>query len=280
MRLLSIDVGIKNLAYCLLDKHRVSAWGVVDLVQNEEILCDDISKNKKCGAKARFVKDSKHYCLRHAKKQSYLIPTKELKRPVLNKMTTEQLRECADKYSVLYSKESKKKQLVQEICTFVSSQCFDEIEQVNTNDVGLVAVGKSLKKHFDAIFSESTDIDYIVIENQISPIANRMKTLQGMIAQYFIMRNPDYGIEFVSSANKLKHGGDADDSADVGGGEKTSYNQRKKEGIRRCENIVKRDYTEWYQFFVNNKKKDDLADAMLQGMWYLNARETKNVQTI
>ena len=249
-------------------------------MQDTEVICDDTSKNKKCNAKARFVKDNRHYCLRHAKKQTYLIPTKELRRPALNKMTMDQLRECADKYSVVYSKESKKKQIVQDVCTFVSNQCFDEVEQVNTSDVGLVDIGKSLRKHFDTIFPDPDAIDCIVIENQISPIANRMKTLQGMIAQYFIMRNSEYRIEFVSAANKLKYCCELDDANTTSIVEKTTYNQRKKEGIRRCENIVKRDYTEWYQFFVNNKKQDDLADAMLQGVWYLSVNQTKNSQTI
>ena len=32
-------------------------------------------------------------------------------------------------------------------------------------------------------------ITHVFIENQISPIANRMKTIQGMLAQYFIMKS-------------------------------------------------------------------------------------------
>ena len=32
-------------------------------------------------------------------------------------------------------------------------------------------------------------IDYVIIENQIGPLAIRMKTIQGMIVQYFIMSN-------------------------------------------------------------------------------------------
>ena len=28
--------------------------------------------------------------------------------------------------------------------------------------------------------------------------------------------------------------------------------------------IKEKNYTEWYQFFINNKKKDDLSDAFLK----------------
>ena len=48
------------------------------------------------------------------------------------------------------------------------------------------------------------DIDRVIIENQISPIANRMKTVQGMLSQYFLMSNDKLDIEFISSINKLK----------------------------------------------------------------------------
>lgn len=46
-------------------------------------------------------------------------------------------------------------------------------------------------------------IDAILIENQIGNLAGRMNVLQGMISQYFIMRNIT-NIEFISATNKLK----------------------------------------------------------------------------
>ena len=102
-----------------------------------------------------------------------------------------------------------------------------------------------------------------------------MKTLQGMIAQYFIMRNGNINIEFVSAVNKLK---DLDETDEVSHGDDSnkivsniSYNQRKKIGVEKCGKLIKeKNYTEWYQFFINNKKKDDLSDAFLQGIWYIH----------
>ena len=109
-------------------------------------------------------------------------------------------------------------------------------------------------------------IDCVIIENQISPIANRMKTLQGMIAQYFIMRDVHF-IEFVSAANKLKKHMK---------NKKSTYSERKKMSIE----LVKEQFgvnpkiTEWNELFVKHTKKDDLADCFLQGLWYL---EDKNM---
>ena len=68
--------------------------------------------------------------------------------------------------------------------------------------ISLIKLGVKVKEKYDKIFKDYT-IDKIVIENQISPIAGRMKALQAMITQYFI----DCGItdiHYISSANKLK----------------------------------------------------------------------------
>ena len=143
---------------------------------------------------------------------------------------------------------------------------FMQIDVVSANDIDLVALGRALKVRFDSLFNNVVGLDRVVIENQISPIANRMKTLQGMIAQYFIMKNDAVRIEFVSASNKLKFVLDKEEKEDTDG---LTYNQRKKLGVKRCECFIKDTYLEWYQFFTNNKKKDDLADAFLQGKWYL-----------
>ena len=51
----------------------------------------------------------------------------------------------------------------------------------------MVTLGKNMKGVFDEIMCDVSGIEIVLIENQISPIANRMKTIQGMIMQYFIM---------------------------------------------------------------------------------------------
>ena len=104
-------------------------------------------------------------------------------------------------------------------------------------------------------------IDYVLIENQISTIATRMKTLQGMITQYFIMRDIK-NIEFISSSNKLKEFLDK---------KKTTYAERKKMGITITKEIINQsDMLHcWDETFSSSKKKDDLADCFLQGRWFI-----------
>jgi hypothetical protein len=89
-----------------------------------------------------------------------------------------------------------------------------------------------------------------------------MKTIQGMIVQYFIMSNLNVSnIEFISAANKLK---------DCDAKDKEKYSDRKKLGIAKCLGILTDDFRfhEHLGYFNSHKKKDDLSDAFLQGMWY------------
>jgi hypothetical protein len=137
------------------------------------------------------------------------------------------------------------------------------IAGAKANDMDLVQIGIAMRKAFDEELKQHlSSITHIVIENQISPIANRMKTLQGMIAQYFIMHEKTQ-ITFVSAANKLK--GHTDIETDL-----SSYASRKKEGINVTLKLLNERCPDWLPHFTKHKKKDDLADAFLQGNWFIH----------
>jgi hypothetical protein len=151
---------------------------------------------------------------------------------------------------------------------------------VNASKLDLVTIGKNIQQKFDDILKGEM-IDTVIIENQISPIANRMKTIQGMIAQYFIMKNNEIRIDFVNASNKLKgvELGQPVLGQPVLGqpvlgqpvlGQNTTYKDRKKMSTEQTKNFLReRGWKEWETFFQENKKKDDLADCFLQALWYL-----------
>ena len=121
-------------------------------------------------------------------------------------------------------------------------KCFQSATETKTKNAGeidLVTIGRAIRRQLDGDASiEGTT--HVIIENQISTIAARMKTIQGMIAQYFIMRFGDgVRIEFVSSHNKLKGFSEATASLmDVATKEptqpKTTYKANKSDGITIC----------------------------------------------
>jgi hypothetical protein len=269
MRILSIDVGIKNLAFCLLENDKIAKWDVINLAAQDAsdgCGCCVVDKNVKCSNLAKFTKNGSHYCLKHAKKQPFQIPTPELKKAFINKQKLQKLYEMADKFGIQYTNTMKKNDIIHELNEYTTSMCFEMVHSVGASEIDLVTIGKNIKKHFDQIFSGEEVFDYVIIENQISPIANRMKTIQGMIAQYFIMTGTCKKIEFVSSVNKLKDIAPADKNV------KLSYGDRKKLGISTCLEIITdtNSYSEWCAYFTSHKKKDDLADSFLQGRWFKN----------
>jgi hypothetical protein len=270
MKILSIDVGIKNLAFCLFDKSetsenfKVSKWDIVNLTEEESLTCGFIEKNVLCNKHAKFKKDEKCYCIKHSKKQQFQIPTSEQKPSFINKQKLAKLFEIADNHNIKYDAKIKKTELVILINDFIAKTYFQTIESKKANEVNLFNIGINIKNKFNEIFKNEGKIDYVIIENQIGPLAIRMKTIQGMIVQYFVMSNLNVQhIEFISASNKLK---------DCDAKEKEKYSDRKKLGISKCLGILTTDFrfNEHVNYFESHKKKDDLSDAFLQGLWFIN----------
>ena len=78
MKILSIDVGIKNLAFCLFelsapDELSILKWNVISLATDAPTYpCGVLDKSKCCGKPAKFTKNNVFFCLKHAKKTKRL----------------------------------------------------------------------------------------------------------------------------------------------------------------------------------------------------------------
>jgi hypothetical protein len=309
MKLLSIDVGIKNLSFCLFNidttNKTIISWDNINLTEKETALCCFIenqtasasasaSKNSKkkskeptnntsCGKLAKFRHNEACYCLKHAKKiDNVMITPADLKLSTIKKKKVADVIALCKKYFIQvpeYNKILKKQDYLDAIEQFVTNKCFQPIEGVaNAGKVDLVTIGKNIQHRFDNLFNES--LDKIIIENQIGPLANKMKTIQGMLSQYFIMKNNNISIEFISATNKIKGielpNNTNDEIKDSTGkkdiGDKKEYKKRKKLGIETCLHIInnQENFSNWKNFVEKHSKKDDLSDCFLQGIWYIN----------
>jgi len=308
-RIISFDVGIKNMAYCILEVTESSAdkkpmitiiaWNILNIASTETSstlpLCQHITTSKKkrdgtctqkiCGKKSKYNKDNYYVCEKHGKSSATLkIPTKQLSERQLQKMKMDALTQLAmveDTKLYITTERMKKQELVTKILTCFKNNYWDknmtQSKTINASKLDLITIGRNLHKELSQLSNISL-ITHVIIENQISPIANRMKTIQGMLAQYFIFHNIPH-IEFVSSSNKLK---DFLKDVNIQTSEQTNYKQHKTDGIQYCKQLLNRYFDEtWLEYLEKYpQKKDDLADCFLQGIWYLNKKIITNAYNL
>lgn len=263
MKVLSIDVGIKNLACCLFsidggENVSIHRWDVLNImtepgggntnigdtaaavpIEPKARRCNYIIKRTKkspgclCNKPATYMTagEQEHYrCTQHAKKESgYIMPVAELTPRAIAKCNMTQLCELAAKYQIAYTKPIKKAALAAVISAYADATCFIAIgsaaagaaatskkkrapADANAQKVCMIKLGRNLKQHLDA-FIGGEFVDHVAIEKQMTA---RMKCIQSMIAQYFIMISPATTVAFVSATHKLEAGDTAKATAAAG----------------------------------------------------------------
>ena len=122
----------------------------------------------------------------------------------------------------------------------------------------------SLRKHLDErpwVLNANT----ILIEKQ--PDRNKkMVSVMHFLHAYFIIKNPDAETILYDARHKIP---------DVAGPGKAQYNKRKKVSIERCEAFIRDGpiNAHWLETFQKSKKKDDLADTVMQALSFVNRKE-------
>lgn len=287
--IISFDIGIKNLAYCIFvltpTSTTVLKWNIAnlikqDVVASKQTLCSCMKPGKKkapdtmCGKKGAFtdsdIASQTVYCAVHAKNSSKIIPCKEMSIPTIRSFKLDELKTFCNTNLIVFAESDKKPDIFLKAETAIKARTLVPIKIVkqNANHVHLVEIGKQIRTQLDEILKDIT-IDIVILENQISPIAGRMNTIQGMLAQYFIMR-PDISsipkIEFISSSGKLKDYKGTEKST-----EKNTYKDHKRDGIAFCRDFMTANagLRTYQDVLESSSKKDDLADCFLQGIYYM-----------
>ena len=108
----------------------------------------------------------------------------------------------------------------------------------------------------------------VIIEQQPSKNA-RMKNLSMLLLNYFAIKYADkiHDVQFVHAKRKLT----VYDGPYIECKLKTRYARNKFYGVCYCRWLIRND-PHWLAYFESHKKKDDLADAYLQGAWYLTKK--------
>uniref|UniRef100_A0A6C0IY50 Mitochondrial resolvase Ydc2 catalytic domain-containing protein n=1 Tax=viral metagenome TaxID=1070528 RepID=A0A6C0IY50_9ZZZZ len=234
-KILSIDVGIKNLAYCILekkdDKFNICNWDIVNILDEKlenQPKCQNILKNKICSKIASYSLNTEplvYYC---------------------DKKTCE--KNINQKYPKCKSKKLKK---------------------ITSKNTSILELGSILLRKLDKKKEVLLDVDEVVIENQPVLKNPTMKSIQIILYTYFIEHgyNIDGRIKNIvlfSARNKLK----LYDGPKVECQKKNDYDKRKFLSVEYTKYYIKDDLKN-NNFFLKHKKKDDLADSFIQGYYYL-----------
>lgn len=354
---ISFDVGMKNLAYCLFQisdditnttDYTILKWEVINLCTPIVKKCNNGGQHE-CLENAKYCKvlnkksiqynddsyDSDieyqgvdniildnnnnddndtyfeednivYYCNKHAKKSNLKIPPSDLDIKKIKKKKLVDISATIEKYNIALNQtyeganvekrqKNTKEKMIEAIEKELDEKYLENIENVRANEVDLVTLGKNMTTELNKFIIsynivpdiktgdargvgdlckmgglEKYKIDIVIIENQISTIASRMKTLQGMIAQYFIMKETPH-IEFISAANKLKM---------FMTKKKTTYTERKLESVEVTKELLEKmpQFEKYKGCLEKNKKKDDLADCFLQGIYYLTLKKMITIE--
>ena len=220
--IISFDVGIINLAYCVMswnetDGLQIYDWNIINMANgNPQLKCS------KCTNKAYYIDecDNNKWCLTHGKTQIRAGKTLERNVTVANVTEFE-----------------------------LKSRLFHALDN---NPIFLVA-------------------NTVLVENQPLKGMEKIRGIGHALFDYFVLRGTiDKGkeyksLQFLNAKNKLT----VYDGPPITCSLKTQYARNKWYAVKYCSWAIQT-LPSILNYFENFKqKKDDLADCMLQGLWYL-----------
>lgn len=253
MRVLSFDVGIRNLAVCLLEgsatRYKVLQWELIDLCGT--------SKCSACKSKAACLLDGKHYCKTHAKAAGGQLRPATLTVGKLKAMKKEVLLQTMASHGVVADAKANKADLVLSLDAALARK-YGATAAAKTRwtavSMPLQDVGHAIRTQVGARPWMWDGVDAVCIEKQMK---SRMIAVQMMLWMLFTERGVPAHV--VSASHKLTVAG----CSDV---KKRTYKQRKTSSVAVC--LTRLD-ARWRTFFDGHAKKDDLGDCLLQGEWFL-----------
>lgn len=237
MTVLTIDVGLKNLAMCImectnskqLDTYNILLWNVYNTLDDDQpALCQATLKNGNvCNKKA---------CLRYTQEKSVITTCK-------THFPKDQTVNVRSKIKV----KTVKDYLLQDITKIILRKI---AEIYNSNQ---------------EVFNK---VDKILIELQ-PKVNNKMKLISHLIYGKFVelYLHTDVPIRFVSASKKLKAYKGPQLTCEL----KSSYAKRKYLSVQYTQWILKNQFSPqqreiWYRLLETHTKKDDLCDVFLMGI--------------
>jgi len=232
MKLLSWDVGIYNLSYCILEKNdenkeiKIIDWNIVNLVDSEK------------------MKKDRNLLFENIPRKLHELP-----------------------------------QLLNVDCVVIENQPSLKNPQMKSIQMILYSyfliLGKVIGNNTNSCYIEN--IEFCSASNKLKvydgpKIILPEKNTKNKKLKNEIINNIDNQELKIENNDEINHENN-DENNDVEKKIKSSslkYADKKRLAIEHALYYLKKDQNNYVDFFNNHKKKDDLADSFLQGLYYLN----------
>ena len=238
MRILSWDVGIHHLSYCVLEQNdeskkiEVLHWGIIDLVDSPEqkknvtLIYDNIPK--KFDALPQLLDGIQKVCIEN--------------QPTLKNPTMKTIQIIIYSYFLIRGKTDQQSPIDQ--ISFISATNKLKVYDGPAVDPDLYTKSGNLKKTAKGgkpPKGQPLILDYMEKENEV-------------------LAPPE----------------DEEEKPKIGSA--ICYGDKKKLAILYTREMIKKDHQQFLEYFEGNKKKDDLSDSFLQGVYVLTKQEIQQRQ--
>ena len=305
MIVLSWDVGIIHLAYCILDCNghvpKILDWDTIDLIDKDKYRhrCCGVKKNgEKCGNNSSKKMESgsgiiRGFCNVHADQHKKYLDVSEIHGKYVE--TSDGVCGYIKKDSTICGKAAKKTDGTAEGCLcnihhkqtiskMIKKLSLHPVEKICVKKIPTSLIQNKLVRKMDELLEYfiAKNVDHVIIENQPAKKNGKMKSVACTLYDYFMIRGQIDNIngwkietvKFINASNKLKI--DAVNTDKILSAEKKKmknkqdravYNATKDLGIIYTKKALKSEplQLEYLNLF---KKQDDLCDAYLQAIYY------------
>ena len=159
------------------------------------------------------------------------------------------------------------------LCTSHSkNKCYDKVKKFNNPKNNIFHISQNLVKKLDEFKFIERNITDVIVENQPSLKNPTMKSIQMIVYSYFLVNgickddSSIVGLEMINARNKLKVYKGEPIKCDI----KETYKRNKFLAVKYCEKMIVDEEQKFIDLYNDSKKKDDLSDSYLQGIYYLN----------
>lgn len=283
MKYLSFDVGIKNMAYCLMEinnninnKYNIICWENININNSYDKLCEC----GKIGLYSNIIDDNIiYYCLEHKKKfeviEYNIINNSDFVDNYKKIISSEKCN-----YNFKYNNKFCNKKVQYEhnnilLCNSHAKQHYKnlnnnrKIKKIKNDKLNYSNTIENLIRILDNK-KELLQADIIIIENQPSFKNPTMKSISNSIYNYYLIRgiidkninnSNIQEVRFFSPINKLKLIKNKNNIVD----KNINYKCLKRLSVEYCYDfLICECLNEWHIFLSRSKKKDDLSDCLLQ----------------